>query len=283
MAVVIGTSSIPEFLRPGPRRPHRVVALCSDGVLERHTCATLLRAGVHLVGIVVCDRRGVLSRARFLARWARRHGVLRTGGQVLGRIYDRAANARLDERELGEFVQTSADRATLEGAGVPVIETDSYSRPATRDAIRGLDPDIFVVHSSYIVGPSVRALAPVATIGGHPGIMPFYRGAYSSFWALLRGEPYMVGCTVFLLDDGIDTGPILAQERVPIAPRTDSHLTLDWKGNVRLAGLQAQAIGRLDAGECLPLRPVREIPTDSYFGPPTLRDVLRYRRQVVVR
>jgi hypothetical protein len=266
--MAIGTSSSPELLRPGPRRPHRVVVLCSDGPLERHTCATLVRAGVHVVGSVVCTRRGIRFRAAWLAHWSRRHGLFRTAGQVLGRLYDRARNRRLDERVLGKLVDQAADRATLERARVPMVETDSYSRAAARDAIRQLDPDIFVVH---------------ATIGGHPGITPFYRGAYSPFWALLRGERHMVGCTVFLLDDGIDTGPILAQERVAITPGTDSHVTLAWKGMARQAGLQASMIRRLDAGECVPLQPVHEIPTDSYFGPPTLLDLLRYRWQVEVR
>jgi len=257
--------------------------LCSDGVLERHTCATLVRSGVHLVGMVMCVRSGALARARFLARWARRHGLLHTVGQALGRIYDRRRNRVLDHRELGKLVQPSEDQATLERSGVPVLETDSYSRPDTRDAIRRLDPDIFVVHTKYIVGPSVRALAPVATIGGHPGVTPFYRGAYSPFWALLRGEPHMVGCTVFLLDDGIDTGPIVAQERMPIAAETDSHVTLAWKGMIRQAELQAKMIHRLDAGDCIPLKPIPEVPDDSYFGPPTLLDFLRYRSRQAIR
>jgi len=255
------------------------VALCSDGALERHTCATLVRAGVELVGIVVCARRGIFARAQFLARWARRHGLRHTAGQVLGRIYDRARNGRRAKVELEQLVNEAADRETLTRARIPVLETDSYSRPETTAAIQRLDPDIFVVHTKYIVGRSVRALAPVATIGGHPGITPFYRGSYSPFWALLRGEPHMVGCTVFLLDDGIDTGPILFQERLSLGPDATSHLALAWRGMIRQAELQAQAIRRLDAGECIPLRAIRSVPDDSYFGPPTLRDLLRYRRQ----
>ncbi|HVH09434.1 MAG TPA: formyltransferase family protein [Gemmatimonadales bacterium] len=276
---MVTTSSSPEFLRPGPRRPHRIVALCSDGALERHTCATLVGAGVDLVGIVLCARRGIRARATFLARWARRHGLLHTTGQVLGRFYDRARNGRADARELGKLIHEAEDRAVLRQAAIPVVETDSYSRADTREAIRRLGPDIFVVHTKYIVGPSVRALAPVATIGGHPGITPFYRGQYPTFWALSRGETHMVGWSVFLLDDGIDTGPILSQERVPIDSRTDSHLTIAWKGMIRIAERQAQAIRRLDAGDCLPLRPVREIPPGSYFGPPTLLEFLRYHRR----
>lgn len=267
------------MLQPGSRRPHRVVALCSEGPLERHTCATLLRAGVNLVGIAWCARRGPRARARFLRRWAARHGVLRTAGQIVGRLYDRARNGRRDRRLLARLVNEPADRATLQDADLPSVETDSYSRPDTLAALERLDPDIFVVHTKFIVGARARALARVAVIGGHPGVTPWYRGAYSPFWALLHGRPDMVGLSVFLVDDGIDTGPLLFQEPVPVVPGEDSHITLAWKGMVRQCVLQAEAIVRLDRGDCLPLRPVGPVSDDSYFGPPTIRDFLRYRRR----
>jgi folate-dependent phosphoribosylglycinamide formyltransferase PurN len=275
----VSTSSSPEFLRPGPRRPHRVVALCSDGPLERNTCATLVRAGVNLVGIVWCTRSGLSARARFLWRWAGRHGALHTMGQILGRLYDHSLNGRRDARVLARLVDEAADRAVLEGPDLVSIATDSYSRPDTLAAIERLDPDIFVVHTKFIVGAKVRALAPVAVIGGHPGITPWYRGMDSTFWALLHGRPDMVGFSVFLLDDGIDTGPVLFQERLAVVPGDDSHLTLEWKGMQRQSALQAEAILRLDAGECLRLRRLADTPADSYFTPPTLTDVLRYRRR----
>ncbi|PYP31950.1 MAG: hypothetical protein DMD49_07040 [Gemmatimonadetes bacterium] len=278
------TFSSPEFLQPGPRRPHRVVALCSEGPLERNTCATLVRAGVNLVGVVWCARRGFKARTRFLRRWAARHGAVHTAGQILGRLYDRARNGRRDRRVLARLVDEAADRATLVGAGLASVQTESYSHPDTLAAIGRLDPDIFVVHTKYIVGAKPRLLAPVAVIGGHPGVTPWYRGSYSPFWALLHGRPDMIGCTVFLLDDGIDTGPVLFQERLSIVPGEDSHVTLAWKGMRRQSALQAEAIRRLDAGECLRLRQVGVVPADSYFSLPTLTDLLRYRcRQRLVR
>jgi folate-dependent phosphoribosylglycinamide formyltransferase PurN len=273
----VSTSSSPDAVRPGPRRPHRVVALCSDGPLERNTCATLVRAGVNLVGVVWCSRPGVAARARFLWRWAGRHGALHTAGQILGRFYDRARNARHDARALARLVDEGADRTTL--AGVTAVHTDSYSRPDTLAALTRLDPDVFVVHTKYIVGAKVRALAPVAVIGGHPGITPWYRGMDSTFWALLHGRPEMVGYSVFLVDDGIDTGPVLYQGRVEVVPGEDSHSTLEWKGMQRQSALQADAILRLDAGECVPVRRIDAVPQDSYFTLPTLTDFLRYRRR----
>lgn len=243
-----------------------------------------MRAGVHLVGIAWCARDGLAQRVRTIGRWVGRHGALHTAGQVLGRFYDRARNGRLDHQVLTRLIDDSANQRTLEKARIPSIRTDSYSRPATRAEIAEFDPDIFVVHTKFIVGPTVRRLARVATVGGHPGITPWYRGTYSPFWAVSRDEPAMVGCTVFLLDDGIDTGPVLFQERITICPGEDSHLTLAWKGMQRQSALQAEAIRRLDAGECLPLRRHPQVPEGSYFTLPTLCDFLRYhRRQRLVR
>jgi folate-dependent phosphoribosylglycinamide formyltransferase PurN len=257
--------------------------LCADGALHRHTCATLLRAGVNVVGIVVCTRPGIRARLHFLRRWLQRHGPLRTSGQILGRVYDRFKNRRQDGQLFSALLDEASDRRTLAEHQPPTFQTDSYSRPDTLTTLRGLDPDIFIVHTKFIVGPSVLRVPAVAVIGGHPGVTPHYRGAYSPFWALMHGKPEMVGFTVFLLDAGIDTGPILHQAVVPITPE-DSHLTLAWKGVLQQAEVQAAAVKRLDAGECLPMRPIRSVPENSYFGPPTLRDFWRYRRkQRVVR
>lgn len=261
------------------RRPHRVVVLTGDGALHRHTCAVLIRAGVHLVGVVVCSRSGVAARARFAVAWGSRHGWLTLASQVLGRLYDRVRNAAQDRMVLRRLVDEEADRAVIRASRVPLAHTDSYSRTDTKQWIAGLDPDLLLVHTKYVVGRSVRALAKVAVIGGHPGITPEYRGAYSPFWAIHRGDPGMVGCTVFLLDDGMDTGPVLFQGRPAVEPGIDSHLTLAWKGMMIQAREQAAVIQRLDRGETVTVRPILQVPPHSYYGPPTLLDFMRYRRR----
>src|SRR5258707_6295004 len=108
--------------------------------------------------MVWCTRPGLKARARFLWRWAGRHGALHTTGQILGRLYDRALNGRRDRHVLARLVDEAADRAALEGPHLVSIATDSYSRPDTLAAIERLDPDIFVVHTKFIVRAQVRAL-----------------------------------------------------------------------------------------------------------------------------
>jgi len=251
-----------------------VVVLSAAGVMHRHTCATLLSAGLNVVGIVCCERRGPRARLEFLRKWVARRGLRLTAGQILGSV---AVAIGVADRIHGR-PSSAANRATIQRAGVPVVWSDSYARPDTLDALRRLDPDIFVVHTKYIVGRRVRELARVAVIGGHPGVTPSYRGAYSPFWALYRDQRDMVGFTVFLLDDGIDTGPILGQGCIPIVPGEDSHLTLAWKGMMQSSELQARIVARLDAGESVPTRPIDDVPQDSYFDVPTLGQFLRYRR-----
>ena len=65
--------------------------------------------------------------------------------------------------------------------------------------------------------PDVLKLATIGFIGCHPGILPDFRGAYASFWAMHEGREDKIGLSVYLATAGIDTGPLVA-ERV-VAPQ----------------------------------------------------------------
>ena len=85
----------------------------------------------------------------------------------------------------------------------------------------------------------------------------------------------LIGWTVFLLDDGIDTGAIIAQETL-VPEANDTHMSLSWKGMDCEAKAQARVILALDAGDSVPVRPIRSVPPDSYFGPPDTASLVRY-------
>ena len=119
---------------------------------------------------------------------------------------------------------------------------------------------------------SVRSLARDGlVIGGHPGITPRYRGGCSAFWALYNSKPEDVGWTVFNLDSGADTGPIISSGRT-LVHHGDSFVSLDWKGMTRIAEEQIRVIAALDQGAPVQLRPREPIPDDSFFGYLTLWD-----------
>ena len=75
---------------------------------------------------------------------------------------------------------------------------------------------LFVIGWSQIAGAEVLATPRKGVLGMHPTLLPQGRGRASIPWAILKGLSQS-GVTLFKLDDGVDTGAIVAQEIVPIA------------------------------------------------------------------
>jgi folate-dependent phosphoribosylglycinamide formyltransferase PurN len=73
-----------------------------------------------------------------------------------------------------------------------------------------LDADVFVVFgASYIKGPLCEHLVSRGALNIHMGVSPFYRGSSTNFWAMYDRRPELVGATIHLLSQGLDSGPIL--------------------------------------------------------------------------
>jgi methionyl-tRNA formyltransferase len=76
---------------------------------------------------------------------------------------------------------------------------------------------LFVIGWSQIVESGLLRLPRKGVLGIHPTLLPQGRGRAAIPWAILKGLRE-TGVTLFKLDEGVDTGPILAQERISIAP-----------------------------------------------------------------
>ena len=84
--------------------------------------------------------------------------------------------------------------------------------------IEAFTPDLILsVRFSYLFKRSTIATATAGIINVHPGPLPGYRGLYAPFWQMIRGHDTL-RCTVHLVDDGIDTGPVLSIEDVTLVP-----------------------------------------------------------------
>jgi formyltetrahydrofolate-dependent phosphoribosylglycinamide formyltransferase len=132
-------------------------------------------------------------------------------------------------------VAVGADRAGIEGlaraerAGVPhfvVRLGDHQDRSAwdvaLRDAVAAHRPDL-VVSAGFmkILGPAFLHRFAGRVVNTHPALLPAFPGAHAVVDALAHGVK-VTGCTVHLVDAGVDTGPIVAQEAVAIEPGEDA-------------------------------------------------------------
>jgi methionyl-tRNA formyltransferase len=74
-------------------------------------------------------------------------------------------------------------------------------------AVASVDPALAVHAGAGIVRERVLALPRLGTLGAHMGILPAYRGMNVTEWAAFNDDA--IGCSVFWLDAGIDTGPVI--------------------------------------------------------------------------
>lgn len=113
-----------------------------------------------------------------------------------------------------DFVDLGPDAA---GAGCRLIPAANANDPAALAAIEDLAPDyLFVIGWSQLCGERLMAIAPGRTVGYHPAPLPRLRGRGVIPWTILLGEPITAG-TLFLIDQGVDSGAILAQHFFHVA------------------------------------------------------------------
>jgi methionyl-tRNA formyltransferase len=98
-----------------------------------------------------------------------------------------------------------------------VLDGSRLSDPAVIGRLRELQPEIGIsAFFGYLLRKEVLALFPRGVINLHPALLPYNRGAYPNAWSILDGTP--AGATTHAVDEGIDTGDILARREVPAEP-----------------------------------------------------------------
>src|SRR3546814_501635 len=99
-----------------------------------------------------------------------------------------------------------------------VCSSDLSNAPDVLEAVSALAPDyVFVIGWSQICKPAFRQAAGGQVIGYHPAPLPRLRGRAVIPWTILLDEK-ITASTLFWIDDGVDSGPILAQRYFHIAP-----------------------------------------------------------------
>ncbi len=155
------------------------------------------------------------------------------GGSNLQAVLEAIDSGQLKETVVEMVLSSSPNAFALEraaGRDIPVriIDAERYPDPKERDdrlleALDALDPDL-VVLAGYvkILPPRLVRRFPERIINIHPSLIPRFCGP--GFYgirvhrAVLEAGEEVSGATVHFVDEGVDTGPILLQEEVPILP-----------------------------------------------------------------
>jgi methionyl-tRNA formyltransferase len=102
--------------------------------------------------------------------------------------------------------------------GLEVFQPERIRDEAAQARIRELGADVMIVVAYGQILPASLLTAPrLGTINVHASLLPRHRGPAPIEWSILNGDTE-TGITIMQMDAGVDTGPILAQARVPLAP-----------------------------------------------------------------
>jgi methionyl-tRNA formyltransferase len=144
---------------------------------------------------------------------------------MLDRLVDAGFHVRLvvtqPDRPKGrglELVPSPIKQRALQ-LGLPITQPESIkTNDAFRSQLTALNPDaIIVVGYGRIIPQWMLDLPPLGNLNLHASLLPKFRGAAPIQWAIARGET-VTGVTTMKLNAGLDTGDILLQKKMPIAP-----------------------------------------------------------------
>jgi methionyl-tRNA formyltransferase len=121
-------------------------------------------------------------------------------------------------RGRGHEISASPVKEAAVAANIPVHQPEKIRFPETRDLLQHLAPDcIVIIAYGQIIPAALLSIPKLGWINLHASLLPKYRGAAPINWAIANGE-VQTGLTTMRIDAGMDTGDMLLQEEIGIAP-----------------------------------------------------------------
>lgn len=154
---------------------------------------------------------------------------------------------------------------------IPLLQPPLLKAPLFHSQLQRWNADLFVVVAFRMLPQEVWRLPRLGAFNLHASLLPQYRGAAPINWALMQGEA-VTGITTFMIDHQIDTGNVLLQESVAIAPN-DTVGTLHDRLMVLGADLVCRTIDALASGTVHPTPQPQVSPLHS--APKLNREICR--------
>ena len=155
--------------------------------------------------------------------------------------------------------------------GIKHLKIDgSINSEKSLEKIKNLDPDLLIsIAGNQIFKKDLINLAPKGCLNLHTAMLPKYRGLMPSFWVLKNNEKE-TAVSVFFVDEGIDSGDILIQDKIEITPQTTQQQLIEKSKRLGMIAI-IKAIRKIESGK------FTLIPNDnsksSYYSFPEKKDV----------
>jgi len=160
----------------------------------------------------------------------------------------------------GRHIVLSPVKIEAQSAGLEILQPQNIRDAAFIENVRALNPSVIVVVAyGKIFPPEIIHLPESGCVNVHASLLPKYRGAAPINWAIINGAK-KTGITTMLMDEGMDTGPVLLQEETGIKA-DDTAGSLSVRLSKTGVDVLAQTLKKLEEGN---LRPVPQAGDVSY-------------------
>jgi folate-dependent phosphoribosylglycinamide formyltransferase PurN len=203
----------------------------------------------------------------FLKRRARKQGWISVGGQfitmALGKIGKRGLSARLSRMVQEEKLQAEP-RPDQRIIPIETINSNQFVSTVAELESRV----ILLVGTRLIKADYIQKITKdlnITLLNYHAGITPQYRGMNGGYWSLVNDDMENFGTTVHLVDQGVDTGSIIAQVRTKPA-KDDNIMTYAHRLAAASRGICVEAVSAALAGNLKPIK--NDAASKQWYHPP---------------
>jgi folate-dependent phosphoribosylglycinamide formyltransferase PurN len=185
----------------------------------------------------------------YLWKRVRRIGLGKVADEVLLRLSWLVTKSGRDRRMTSKLLEELKRDIPADYQRPPVHTVDDINSPEAEALLKRLNPDVCVLMVNVILKKKIFSIPRLGMLVFHPGLTPEYRGPHSAFWATLNHQFWGIGWSLLRVNEGIDTGNVLAQGSATVDPLSQSHVYMQHKSHVDGLPHVVETLRRLEAGE----------------------------------
>lgn len=220
------------------------------------------------VSLVIYENQGSQRYLKLLGRRIKKLGLAKVFSQILFVLVHRFLLLPLSQKKIEMLV----GKESLRVPDIQSMEVDDINSPEVLKILLGQNPKAVVVAGTGILQKQLLSEYPCPFLNIHTGITPKYRGVFGGFWALYQKDFENIGVTVHLIDEGVDTGNILYQEKIELNPRFDTFDIIALKQYIQGTELMIRAIHDVISEN---IRPLKKEGESRQWYHPTIGEYVR--------
>jgi len=186
-----------------------IVIISGNESTAKHVIKALDR-DIHIKKVIIDPGE---KRSKILRKRIKRIGLFSFLGQLLFRFLMVPILHRTSKHRKAELIKSYTTNRTLEILP-PFKNVANINSVEGNQTLKSLKPEAVVVVTRRIISKRTLNRIGVPFINIHDGIVPKYRGLFGAYWAMKNRDLENCGATVHLIDENLDTGPIIAQTNI---------------------------------------------------------------------